>query len=131
VLVNGATGTAGRLAVQLAKHLGAGAIIATGRNAQELEALKELGADVVIPFTLGRLHPSGAKDYENALKRVFTSRINVVIDYRGVRARRRSSWPSRRRWMTPRLSASFTLAGRAERRTSSCRERHFDHRPSC
>lgn len=81
VLVNGATGTAGRLAVQLAKHLGAGKIIATGRNEEELEEVKKLGADIVIRFTLGMLHPSGAKDYENALKQVFASGINVVIDY--------------------------------------------------
>jgi NADPH:quinone reductase-like Zn-dependent oxidoreductase len=81
VLVNGATGTAGRLAVQLAKHLGAGKVIATGRNAEELEEVKKLGADIVIPFTLGILHPSGAKDYENALKQVFASGIDVVIDY--------------------------------------------------
>jgi NADPH:quinone reductase-like Zn-dependent oxidoreductase len=81
VLVNGATGTAGRLAVQLAKHLGAGKVIATGRNAKELEEVKKLGADVVIPFTLGTLHPSGAKDYETALKPVLTSGIDVVIDY--------------------------------------------------
>jgi NADPH:quinone reductase-like Zn-dependent oxidoreductase len=81
VLVNGATGTAGRLAVQLAKHLGAGKVIATGRNVEELDEVKELGADVVIPFTLGTLHPSGAKDYEKALKQVFASGIDVVIDY--------------------------------------------------
>jgi NADPH:quinone reductase-like Zn-dependent oxidoreductase len=81
VLVNGATGTAGRLAVQLAKHLGAGKVVATGRNAEELEELKKLGADVVIPFTLGALHPSGAKDYENVLRQVFASGIDVVIDY--------------------------------------------------
>jgi NADPH:quinone reductase-like Zn-dependent oxidoreductase len=81
VLVNGATGTAGRLAVQLAKYLGAGKVIATARNADELEEVKRLGADVVIPFTLGTMHPSGAKDYENALKHVFPSGINVVIDY--------------------------------------------------
>ncbi|MGA8232939.1 MAG: zinc-binding alcohol dehydrogenase family protein [Candidatus Acidiferrales bacterium] len=81
VLVNGATGTAGRLAVQLAKHLGAGKIIATGRNAEELQEVKNLGADIAIPFTLGTLHPSGAKDYERALKQVFASGINVVVDY--------------------------------------------------
>jgi NADPH:quinone reductase-like Zn-dependent oxidoreductase len=81
VLVNGATGTAGRLAVQLAKHLGAGKVIATGRNAEELQEVKKLGADIVIPFTLGSLHPSGAKDYENASKQVFASGIDVVIDY--------------------------------------------------
>jgi NADPH:quinone reductase-like Zn-dependent oxidoreductase len=81
VLVNGATGTAGRLAVQLAKYLGAGKIIATGRNAEELEEVKKLGADIVIPFSLGMSHPSGAKEYENALKQVFAAGINVVIDY--------------------------------------------------
>jgi len=63
VLVNGATGTAGRLAVQLAKYLGAGKVIATARKAEDLEEVKKLGADIVIPFTLGTLHPSGAKDY--------------------------------------------------------------------
>jgi NADPH:quinone reductase-like Zn-dependent oxidoreductase len=81
VLVNGATGTAGRLAVQLAKHLGANKVIATSRNAEELEEVKNLGADIVIPFTLGMLHPSGAKDYEDVLKDVFASGIDVVIDY--------------------------------------------------
>jgi NADPH:quinone reductase-like Zn-dependent oxidoreductase len=81
VLVNGSTGTAGRLAVQLAKYLEAGKIIATGRNEEELEEVKKLGANVVIPFALGMLHPSGAKDYEDALKQVFASGINVVIDY--------------------------------------------------
>jgi NADPH:quinone reductase-like Zn-dependent oxidoreductase len=79
VLINGATGTAGRIAVQLAKHLGAGKIIATSRNQHELEEVKKLGADIVIPFTLG--NSSGATDYENALKRAFASGINVVIDY--------------------------------------------------
>ena len=81
VLVNGATGTAGRLAVQLAKHLGAARVIATGRNAEELEELKSLGADLVIPFSLGTLHPSGAKDFENALKQAFAGGIHVVVDY--------------------------------------------------
>ena len=81
VLVNGGTGTAGRLSVQLAKFLGAGKIIATGRNEKELEEVKKLGADTVIPFTLGAQNPSGAKDYEKTLKQVFASGVDVVIDY--------------------------------------------------
>jgi len=81
VLINGATGTAGRIAIQLAKYLGAAKVIATGRNVEELEEVKQLGADVVIPFTLGTSHPSGAKDYEEALKQVFASGINLVVDY--------------------------------------------------
>src|SRR5579859_6532099 len=48
VLINGATGFAGKLAVQVAKLLGAGRIVATGRNADTLRALGELGADTVI-----------------------------------------------------------------------------------
>ena len=63
VLVNGATGTAGRIAVQLAKYLGAKKVIATARNESELEEVKTLGADVIIPFSLGALHPLGGKRY--------------------------------------------------------------------
>jgi NADPH:quinone reductase-like Zn-dependent oxidoreductase len=81
VLVNGATGTAGRLAVQLAKYLGAAKVIATGRNEAELEEVRALGADVTIPFTLGTLHPLGAKRYEEALMREFSNGIDVVLDY--------------------------------------------------
>ncbi len=81
VLINGATGTAGRLAVQLAKYLGACKVIATGRNETELEEVKSLGADVVIPFTLGTLHPSGGEAYEAALKKEFAEGIDVVVDY--------------------------------------------------
>jgi NADPH:quinone reductase-like Zn-dependent oxidoreductase len=81
VLVNGATGTAGRLAVQLAKYLGAGKVIATGRNEAELQDLLPLGADTVIPFGLGADNPQGAKHYEQALSAEFAHGINVVIDY--------------------------------------------------
>jgi NADPH:quinone reductase-like Zn-dependent oxidoreductase len=81
VLVNGAKGTAGRLAVQLAKYLGAGRIIATGRKESELKELVPLGADVTIPFTLGAVHPLGAKHYEEALIAEFAHGIDVVIDY--------------------------------------------------
>jgi NADPH:quinone reductase-like Zn-dependent oxidoreductase len=81
VLVNGSTGSAGRLAVQLAKHLGAGRVIGTGRNESELEEVKSLGADAVIPFALGTLHPLGVKHYEKALISEFSHGVDVVIDY--------------------------------------------------
>lgn len=48
VLVNGATGSAGQLAVQIARYLGAKKVIATGRNAS---ALAMLGADTTILLT--------------------------------------------------------------------------------
>jgi len=80
VLVNGATGTAGRLAIQLAKHLGAGRVIGTGRNEDALRELASLGLDV-IPFALDDGHPLGAKEYEQALIAQFARGIDVVIDY--------------------------------------------------
>jgi NADPH:quinone reductase-like Zn-dependent oxidoreductase len=81
VLINGATGSAGRVAVQIAKYLGAGKVIATGRNEGELEELRSLGADAVIAFNLGAVQPFGAKNYEQALKEVFAQGVNVVVDY--------------------------------------------------
>jgi NADPH:quinone reductase-like Zn-dependent oxidoreductase len=80
VLINGATGTAGRLAVQIAKHLGAGRVVATGRNADELRALASVGAEAV-PFALDAAHPLGAEQYEEALIAEFARGIDVVIDY--------------------------------------------------
>jgi NADPH:quinone reductase-like Zn-dependent oxidoreductase len=76
VLVNGATGTAGRLAVQIAKYMGARKVVATGRNAESLKALAALGADAVIP--LG----DAGDAFEEALKEQFGGDgIDIVLDY--------------------------------------------------
>jgi NADPH:quinone reductase-like Zn-dependent oxidoreductase len=75
VLINGATGVSGRLAVQIAKYLGAGKIIATGRNAETLQSLKALGADETISL---------AQDndaLESAFRQEFQQGIGVVLDY--------------------------------------------------
>ncbi len=48
VLIQGATGVAGRLAVKVARLLGAGRIVATGRNDDALREVQALGADAVI-----------------------------------------------------------------------------------
>jgi NADPH:quinone reductase-like Zn-dependent oxidoreductase len=48
VLINGATGFTGRVAVQIAKHYGAKKIIATGRNPESLKKLLTIGADEII-----------------------------------------------------------------------------------
>src|SRR5215472_8322396 len=48
VLILGATGVTGGLAVRIAKLLGAGRIVAAGRNQQVLHALLQRGADAVI-----------------------------------------------------------------------------------
>jgi len=50
VLINGATGAAGRLAIQIAKYLGAKTVIATGRNQDSVAPLGELGTEVLIPL---------------------------------------------------------------------------------
>ena len=71
----------GRVAVQLAKYLGAKKVIATGRNAQSLEEVRLLGADAVIPFALGGTRPDGAEEFESALRQEFAGGIDVVIDY--------------------------------------------------
>ncbi|MEV5741872.1 zinc-binding alcohol dehydrogenase family protein [Microbispora rosea] len=48
VLVQGATGVAGRLAVKVARLLGAGRIVATGRDDDQLREVQALGAGTVI-----------------------------------------------------------------------------------
>jgi NADPH:quinone reductase-like Zn-dependent oxidoreductase len=48
VLILGATGSAGQLAIQIAKHLGARTVLAAGRGADKLAALAGLGADETI-----------------------------------------------------------------------------------
>lgn len=75
VLVNGATGTAGRLAVQIAKYMGAGKVIATGRDREALHAVAELGADVTI------LLETEEDVLEETFKAQFAERIDVVVDF--------------------------------------------------
>ncbi|MFI6338069.1 zinc-binding alcohol dehydrogenase family protein [Streptomyces sp. NPDC050535] len=48
VLVLGATGNAGQLAVRIAKHLGAAHVVGAGRDAERLELLPGLGADETV-----------------------------------------------------------------------------------
>jgi len=81
VLINGATGTAGRLALQLARHLGAGKVIATARDATALESVKALGADVLLPFQLDGGDEAGAARFGDALEAQFKEGIDVVVDY--------------------------------------------------
>jgi NADPH:quinone reductase-like Zn-dependent oxidoreductase len=48
VLILGATGVTGKLAVQAARHFGARRVIAAGRNQEVLDLLPDLGADATI-----------------------------------------------------------------------------------
>jgi NADPH:quinone reductase-like Zn-dependent oxidoreductase len=65
VLILGATGSAGRMAVQVAKRFGAKEVIGAGRNPDRLEELTTLGADRAL--TLDQLDQAGE--------------VDVVIDY--------------------------------------------------
>lgn len=71
----------GFVAVQAAKQLGAGKVIVTGRNAQELESLSSLGADVVIPFDPRPENARGVEHFEQALTTAFADGLDVVVDY--------------------------------------------------
>ncbi|AOI62896.1 quinone oxidoreductase family protein [Burkholderia territorii] len=75
VLVNGATGTSGRLAVRIAKHLGAAKVIATGRNAVALDALLNAGADAVVSLQQDDAHLA------RTLEAHFRAGVDVVLDY--------------------------------------------------
>ncbi|AIO38564.1 zinc-binding dehydrogenase family protein [Burkholderia cenocepacia] len=75
VLVNGATGTSGRLAVRIAKHLGAAKVIATGRNTAALDALLSAGADAVVPLQQDDAQLARALDPH------FRAGVDVVLDY--------------------------------------------------
>ena len=76
VLILGATGVAGQMAVQIAKRLGARRVVAAGRNPEALEELKRLGADAVIPL----------EQHRETLVSAFRAEIagdgvDVVLDY--------------------------------------------------
>ena len=72
VLVLGATGNAGRIAVQVARHLGAATVVAVGRDADKLGPLTALGADTLVDLSAddaaARLATAGAD-------------VDVVVDY--------------------------------------------------
>ena len=75
VLILGATGTAGQLAIQIAKSRGARHIIAAGRNPEALAKLNALGADAVI--SLDQSPDSLVAAFRNELD----AGIHIVLDY--------------------------------------------------
>jgi NADPH:quinone reductase-like Zn-dependent oxidoreductase len=76
VLILGATGVSGQLAVQVAKRLGARRVVAAGRNPQALEELGQLGADAVVSLNHGR------KAVVSSLRSEWVKdRFDIVLDY--------------------------------------------------
>ena len=76
VLILGATGVAGKLAIQIAKHLGAGRVIAAGRNEHVLETLPDLGADAIIALDQPDQQVTGAFVREASHKS-----FDIILDY--------------------------------------------------
>lgn len=76
VLINGATGITGRIAVQIARLYGAQKIIVTGRNEESLQSLLELGADEVVSLKLND------QDFKQKIKEIHQETpIDIIIDY--------------------------------------------------
>ncbi len=74
VLVLGATGNAGSMAVKVARYLGAGRVIAAGRNRERLDGLLAQGADEVVALT-----PD--EDATAAALAAAAADVDVVLDY--------------------------------------------------
>ncbi len=72
VLINGATGASGQLAVQIARYMGAARVIVTGRNR---EVLADLGADSTISLA------DDGQAVEAAFADEFARGVDVVLDY--------------------------------------------------
>jgi NADPH:quinone reductase-like Zn-dependent oxidoreductase len=75
VLILGATGAAGQLAVQIAKRRGARRVVAAGRNPAALEKLAGLGADAVISLD------QAPEALVAAFRAEFDNGIDIVLDY--------------------------------------------------
>ncbi|MEU5377578.1 zinc-binding alcohol dehydrogenase family protein [Streptomyces sp. NPDC005968] len=94
ILVLGATGNAGRMAVQIARHLGADRIVAAGRDPKRLALLTDLGATDVVSLA-GDPAQSADKLAEAAAD------VDVVIDY---------TWGLRPNGPSPPCSAAGPIA---------------------
>lgn len=76
ILINGATGATGRIAIQMARNRGAKCVIAVGRLSSGLDELTALGADILIDTQ------QDDNAFTEALTEVFQQhQPNVVIDY--------------------------------------------------
>jgi len=87
VLVLGATGVAGKLAVQIAKHLGTGRVVAAGRNEEVLKTLNDLGADATIhlnqpdkELTEAFIREAGHKPFDVILDYLWGHPTEVLLD---------------------------------------------------
>ena len=76
VLILGATGTTGRLAVQIARLFGAARVVAAGRDEKTLSTLHHLGVDSTIA-----LNQPDEKLVEAFTREAGENGFNIIIDY--------------------------------------------------
>jgi NADPH2:quinone reductase len=76
VLVTGATGAVGLVAVQLARLMGAGRIVAAGRNPERLERARSLGADASVELAEGL----GREELRALFAEAAGDRLDVALD---------------------------------------------------
>ena len=76
ILILGATGTAGQLAVQIAKRMGARRVVAAGRNREALAKLMALGATSLVS-----LEAEPAALVEAFRQELAAGGVDVVLDY--------------------------------------------------
>ena len=76
VLVTGATGAVGLVTVQLARLMGAGRIVAAGRNPQRLERARSLGADASVELADGL----GREEVRALFAEAAGGRLDVALD---------------------------------------------------
>ena len=94
VLILGATGNAGQMAIRIAKHLGAARVIGAGRDGERLRFLVAIGADDVVRLT------DSSEETAAALASA-AANVDIVLDYL---------------WGTPATIAMMgLLKGRADR----------------
>jgi len=74
VLILGATGNAGAMAVQVARRLGAGRVVGAGRDPRRLRALIPAGADDVVQLT-------DDADATGKALAAAAAEVDIVIDY--------------------------------------------------
>ncbi|WP_433516563.1 quinone oxidoreductase family protein [Nonomuraea sp. CA-143628] len=103
VLVLGATGNAGQMAIQVAKRLGAGRVVGAGRDKDRLALLPGIGADATVALTdTAETDTAGPGTTEaDAALAEAAAEVDLVIDYL---------------WGRPAASAIMALLmGRADR----------------
>jgi NADPH:quinone reductase len=76
VLVTGATGAVGLVAVQLAKLMGAAHVVAAGRNPERLDRALSVGADATVRLGDG----IGAAELRERFSEAAAGRLDVVLD---------------------------------------------------